>query len=128
MKKIAFVLILAWCDLAFGQSTFVPDTVDFPHIVAGGDPAGQNYVTLLQFVNNNSSSTKGHVSLFSDSGSPLAVLFDGQGPQSTLDIQLNPGQTRQIQLTLKGPITGGWMAISYTPSAALTTVILQFRS
>src|SRR6266699_1299528 len=128
MKKLAILLLLVWSDFSFGQSAFVPDTVDFPHIVAGGDPAGQNYVTLLQVVNNNSSSTKGHVSLFSDSGSPLAVLFDGQGPQSTLDVQLSPGQTRQIQLTLKGPVTGGWMAISYTPSAALTTVILQFRS
>src|SRR6266481_9895011 len=100
MKKIALVLLLAWSDLAFGQTTFVPVPIAFPHVVAGGDPGGQNYVTLLQVVNNNSVSTTGHISLFADSGSPLAVLFDGQGPLSKLDLTLNPGQSREIQVTL----------------------------
>ena len=128
MKKIAFVLILAWCDLAFGQSTLVPDTVDFPHIVAGGDPAGQNYVTLLQVVNNNSSSTKGHFSLFSDNGSPLAYRhpdpiapttlrarwYDAGGQpvaeyltRGLLPLALAPGEIAMRQLTVPVPPSAG---------------------
>src|SRR5579862_5475460 len=128
MKKIWLVLLFVWPDFAFAQTTFLPVPIAFPHIVAGGDPNGQNYVTILQLVNNNSSQITGHISLFGDSGSPLAVLFDGGGQQAILDVSLAPGQTRQIRLTLNGPITSGWMEISYTPSDALTTVILQFRS
>src|SRR6266480_2634477 len=128
MKKIGLVLLLIWPGIVFAQTTFVATTVAFPHIVAGGDPGGLNYVTLLQFVNNNSASTTGHMSFFGDNGSPLNVLLDGQGPLSTLDVNLAPGQTREIQMTLNGPVTAGWMKISYTPSSALTTVILQFRS
>src|ERR1051326_7920282 len=128
MKKIALILLLVCSEAAFGQSTFVPVPVAFPHIVAGGDPSGTNYVTILQIVNNNSASTTGHISLFGDSGAPLGFLFDGQGPLSTLDVKVDPGQTREIRLTLAGPITPGWRQITYTPSDALTTVILQFRS
>src|SRR5207302_2857071 len=128
MKKIALLLFLLSCDFAFGQVTYVPVVVAFPQIAVGGDPGGQNYVTLLQVVNNNSSFTIGHIALFSDSGAPLAVLFDGQGPQSTMDVKLDSGQTRQIQITLTGIVTPGWMQITYSPSDALTTVILQFRS
>jgi hypothetical protein len=129
MKKIAFLLFVLSSNFAFGQVTYIPVTVAFPQIVMGGDPGGQNYVTLLQVVNNNSAFIIGHVSLFSDNGSPLAVLFDGQGPpQSTMDLKLNSGQSRQIQITLNGSITAGWMEISYSPSDALTTVVLQFRS
>src|SRR5262249_47931480 len=128
MKKIALVLLLLCSHMAFGQTNFVPVPIAFPHLAAGGDPAGTNYVTLLQIVNNNSASTTGHITLFGDSGSPLGFLFDGQGPLSTLDVKVDPGQTREIRLTLNGPVTSGWMQISYTPSDALTTVILQFRS
>src|ERR1043165_3726773 len=127
MKKVwlAFLLLP---NVALAQTTFVPIPIAFPHIVAGGDPSGQNYVSLLQFVNNNSVSTTGHLSLFGDSGSPLAVSFNGQTAQSKLDVTLSPGQSREIQVTLSGPVTAGWMEISYTPSDALTTVIIQFRS
>src|SRR5215471_20642366 len=128
MKKLGVILLFLWSDLALAQTTFVSVPVAFPHVVAGGDPAGTNYVTILQIINNNSVSTTGHISLFGDSGSPLGFLFDGQGPLSTLDVKLDPGQNREIHLTLTGPVTSGWMQISYTPSGALTTVILQFRS
>src|SRR5438552_9295135 len=128
MKKIGLVLLLVCPGIVFAQTTFVATTVAFPHVVAGGDPGGVNYVTLVQLVNNNSVATTGHMSVFGDNGSPLNVLFDGQGPLSTLDIKLDPGQTREIQLSLTGPVTAGWMKISFTPSNALTTVILQFRS
>ncbi|PYS12026.1 MAG: hypothetical protein DMG15_15775 [Acidobacteria bacterium] len=84
MKKIAFLLFVLWAEIASGQVTYPPVTIAFPHVVAGGDPNGPHYVTLLQIVNNNSASTTAHVALFSDSGSPLAVLFDGQGPDRLL--------------------------------------------
>jgi hypothetical protein len=128
MKKIALLSFLLFADIAFAQTTFIPVTVAFPEIVVGGDAAGQNYVTLLQVVNNNSYFTTGHIQLFSDSGTPLAALFDGLGPQTTLDVSLNSGQGRQIQITLNGPVTAGWMEITYNPSDALTTVIVQSRS
>ena len=125
MKKIAFLLFVLWAEIASGQVTYPPVTIAFPHVVAGGDPNGPHYVTLLQIVNNNSASTTAHVALFSDSGSPLAVLFDGQGPQSTIDLQLDGGQSRQVQITINGPITAGWMEIVYSPCDALTTVLLD---
>src|SRR5437773_1522112 len=128
MKKIALLLLLLSADLAFGQATYYPVSVAFPQIAIGGDNGGDHYVTLLQLVNNNSAGTTGHLALYSDSGSALSALFDGQGPQSALDVTLAPGEARQIQLTLDGPITPGWLAIDYSPSDALTTVILQYRS
>ena len=45
-----------------------------------------------------------------------------------MDIHLASGETRQMQLTLNGPVTSGWMGIEYSPADALTSVILQFRS
>src|SRR5216117_1846970 len=103
MKKIVLLLLLLSSNLAFGQVTYIPASIAFPQIAVGGDSGGQNYVTLLQIVNNNSAGTTGHVALFSDSGSALPALFDGQGPQSTTDITLASGEARQIQLMLNGP-------------------------
>src|SRR5438132_12269330 len=94
----------------------------------GGDVDGVDYVTLLQIVNNNSAATPGRLTLHADDGSGLAALFDGQGPLSTMDIAVPAGQARQIKLTTNGPIASGWMEITYLPSDALTTVILQLRS
>ena len=125
MKKIAFLSFVLWAEVASGQVTYPPVTIAFPHVVAGGDPNGPHYVTLLQIVNNNSASTTAHVTLFSDSGSPLAVLFDGQDPQSTIDLKLDGGQSRQVQININGAITVGWMEIVYSPCDALTTVLLD---
>ena len=127
-RVLALLLLLLSAELALGQATSTPVSVAFPQLAIGGDADGQNYVTIIQIVNNNSVPITGHIALFSDTGAALGVLFDGQGPQSTLDITLQSGATRQIQVTLNGAITAGWMAITYSPSDALTTVILQFRS
>jgi hypothetical protein len=127
-RIISALILLLFANLAFGQISYSPVALAFPQIAIGGDPAGQNYVTVIQIVNNNSTSTTGHIALFSDSGSALSAQFDGQSPQSTLDVTLASGATRQIQLTTSDAITAGWMQITYTPSDALTTVILQFRS
>ena len=126
MKRVGLLLLL-FANLAFGQGTSLPIFVDFPQIAVGGDAGGPNYVTLLQIVNNNSATTTGHLALYLDDGSQLAALFDGQGPQTSMDIPLASGESRQIQLTMNGAITTGWMEITYSPSDALTTVILQFR-
>ena len=129
MKKIAFVAVVLWARVASAQVTYPVLTIAFPHIVAGGDPNGLHYVTVLQIVNNNSAATSAHVALFSDSGSPLAVLFDAQGPQSSMDLKLDGGQSRQIQISINAAaITTGWMQIVYTPCDALTTVLLDSLS
>src|SRR5262245_51946321 len=127
-RFIAFLLLLLAAELRFGQVAYRPVSLAFPQIAVGGDTAGQNYVTLIQTVNNNSATVTGHLVLYSDTGSSLMASFDGQSPQSTMDVTLAPGETRQIQLTMAGAITAGWMQITYSPSDALTTVILQFRS
>ena len=115
--------------VCFGQQfASLPVTINFPQIAIGGDVDGVNYVTLLQIVNNNSAATTGRLTLHADDGSGLAALFDGQGPLSTMDIAVPAGQARQIKLTTNGPIASGWMEITYLPSDALTTVILQLRS
>jgi hypothetical protein len=97
---IALLFILLSTDLAFGQAASVPVPVFFPQLAMGGSADGQNYDTIIQIINHNSTSITGHVALFSDTGSPLAVSFDGQSPQSAADITLASGAARQIQLTL----------------------------
>jgi hypothetical protein len=128
LRLAALTLMLLGARIAAAQETFPPVALAFPQIAFGGEADGQNYVTIVQMVNNNSAATTGRIEIFSDSGSPLAALFDGEGPVSTRNVTLAPGETRQILLTLNGAITAGWMQITYTPSDALSTVILQFRS
>jgi hypothetical protein len=128
LRFITLSLLFVCADFGFTQVTYPPVALAFPQVAFGGDSGGQNYVTIIQAVNNNSVSITGRIELFSDSGSPLAALFDGQGPHWALEIALAGGETRQIQLTLNGVLTSGWMQITYSPSEALTSVILQFRS
>ena len=131
MKKIAPLLLLLSllsADFAFGQVFQYPVAVGFPQIAVGGDSGGDNYVTLLQIVNNNSAATTAHLTVYSNDGSPLPVLLDEGGPQSTWDITQPAGQAGQLRITLNGPVTPGWMAISYSPSQALTTVVIQYRT
>ena len=129
MRRIIAVLLLLFsAGPALGQVTFSPIPLAFPQIAIGGDEAGQNYVTLIQIINNNSATITGRISLFADNGAPLSASFDGQNPQSTLDVTLASGEARQIRLTLAGVITAGWLQAVYSPSEASTTVILQFRS
>src|SRR5437763_15661199 len=108
MKKIAFLSFVLWAEVASAQVTYPPVMIAFPHVVAGGDPNGPHYVTLLQIVNNSAASTAAHVTLFSDSGSPIAVLFDGHDPQSTIVLKLRGGQSRQEQININGATTVGW--------------------
>jgi hypothetical protein len=124
---VAFFMLFI-VKTAYSQATSLGATVVFPQIAVGGDTNGANFVTIIQIVNNNSAPTTAHMALFADSGSPLPASFDGQTNQSTMDVTLNSGETRQIQLTLGGDITPGWLEITYSPSDALTTVILQWRS
>jgi len=130
MNKIAcsLVLLLISSVVGFGQGTYNPVNVLLPQFAVGGDPGGDNYVTLLQLVNNNSVIITAHLTPFSDAGSPLAVTLDSQGPQTAWDISIAPGQARQIQLSLNGPVTAGWLLIRYSPSDALTTAIIQYRT
>ena len=104
-----------------------PHSVFSAGIAIGGESTGVNYVTLLQVVNNNSAPTTGHLTLHADDGSGLPALFDGQGPQSSIDIPLMTGQGRLITITTNGPVASV-LEISYSPSDALTTVILQLRN
>ena len=127
MKRAVLLLFLI-SDVCFGQATSLSIPVNFPQIAIGADASGVNYVTLLQVVNNNSAATTGHLTLHADDGSGLPALFDGQGPQSSLDIPLQTGQARLIKITTNGPVSSGWLEITYSPSDALTTVILQLRN
>jgi hypothetical protein len=122
------MLVVACAERAYAQFTFEPVVVAFPHIAIGNAPLGQSYTALIQVVNNNSSSITGHIQFLSDSGAPLSVSFDGQMPLAEQDITLGPGGTRQIPVTLDATITTGWLKITYSPSDASTTVLLQFRS
>ena len=97
MKKIALFLFLLFCAApGFAQVSALPVTVQFPHIDVGGDPAGLNYVTIVQAVNNNSTFSLGRISLYSDSGAALSASFDGAAPAPTFDFTLDSGVTRQI--------------------------------
>jgi len=129
MKKIALLLFLLLATVpAFAQVSFSPVSIAFPHLDVGGDPAGLNYVTLIQAVNNNSATTNAHLVLFADNGSALSASFDGSAAQSSFDFSLESGVTRQIAISSSGAITSGWMQITYTPADAQTTVIIQYRA
>jgi hypothetical protein len=130
MKKLLTLLplILLFSAPVFAQVSFGSDVISFPHIDVGGDPAGLNYVTLVQLVNNNSANIAGHLSLFSDSGAALSASFDGQAPSAALDFTIDSGATKQIQISLSGAITSGWMQVGFTPANAQTTVIIQYRA
>src|SRR5262249_49316638 len=122
---LLFVLV---SSAAFGQGTYNPVNIGFPQVAVGGDPGSDNYATLIQIVNNNSVAVTGHLTLFADSGSALPVLLDSQGPQAAWDVSVGPGQARQVQLSLNGPVTSGWLLIRYSPADALTTAIIQYRT
>src|SRR3954464_3052932 len=108
MRKTILMLLLC-ANFAFGQQTSsIPVSVDFPQIAIGGDADSANYITLLQVVNNNSIPTIAHVALYANDGSGLAARFDGQGPQTSMDISLAAGQAREIHLTGSGAVTPGW--------------------
>lgn len=116
---------------AFAQVTSgpVPDTVAYAHMSVGGDPNGLNYLTLLQFLNDNSANTSGHIAVFSDNGSPLAVSFNGGAPATTFDFALQSGTTAEVQLSSSNTtVTSGWLNITYSPSNAETTELIQYRS
>src|SRR5262245_58710745 len=99
-RVAAAFLTLFFVTMAYGQVQFLGGGAAFPQVVVGGDTNATNYVTIIQIVNSNSAPTTAHLGLFGDSGSTLAVQFDGDSPQATKDITLASGETRQIQLTL----------------------------
>jgi hypothetical protein len=129
MKKAVLLLFTLLCAVpTFAQVSYVPVTVQFPHIVVGGDPGGLNYVTLFQAVNNNSTFSVGHIALFSDSGAPMSASFDGGAPSTVLDFTVDSGATRQIAISSTGAIAVGWMSVIYNTSDDPTTVIVQYRA
>jgi hypothetical protein len=123
-----FLFLAFFAVPAFPQVSFQSVPVLVPHIDVGGDPNGLNYVTLIQAVNDNSADTNAHVMLFADSGAALSASFNGGAPQSTFDFAVPSGATKEIQISLNGAVTPGWMTITYTPSEAETTVLIQYRS
>jgi hypothetical protein len=127
MRVAALVLVMLLAAAAFGQSVSIPEGLIVPQVALGGPADGVNYVTLVQFVNNNSATITGRLTLLSDSGTALSAKFDGQGPQPSLDLTLASGEARQIQITVDGEVTVGSMSLNFSPAAALTTVILQFK-
>src|SRR5262249_42300531 len=82
----------------------------------------------VQLVNNNSANIAGHLTLFSDSGAALPASFDGQAPAAALDFNIDSGAVKQIQISMSGAITSGWMQIGFTPADAQTAVIIQYRA
>jgi hypothetical protein len=125
---LAALMLLVLPQLALAQTTtFVPSTQVFPHIAFGGDSAGAHYITVIQIVNNNSVATTGHFDLLSDTGTALTALVDEQD-LSSFDVSLTPGETRQIIVRSNGPVASGWMRAIYTPSPALTAVLIQSRN
>jgi hypothetical protein len=130
MKKLLLLLplVLFFGAPVFAQVQYGSAVISFPHIDVGGDPAGLNYVTLVQLVNNNSADISGHLTLFSDSGAALSASFDGQPAVAALDFTIPSGATKQIQISLSGAITSGWIQVGFTPANAQTTVIIQYRA
>ncbi len=127
-RLAGLVLLLAFPHVVFGQAAFVSVPVAFPQIAVGGDPLGSHYVTFLQVVNNTSAFTNGHVDLLSDAGGAFPALIDGEGPMSAFDVSLGPGETVQVAISSSDPVASGWMKVTYSPSVALTSVLVQYLS
>jgi len=126
--RIFLLLFLATAATSYGQVSFQSVILAFPQVAVGGDPGGPNYTTLIQMVNNNSVNVTGTLTLLSDSGTAMQASFDGASPQSMLQVTIGPSEFREIAVTLDGSLTVGWLAVSFSPSDALTSVILQYRS
>src|SRR5262245_7762452 len=123
MRRAALLLFILLCAVpTFAQVSYLPVTVQFPHIVVGGDPGSLNYLTVVQAVNNNSTFSLGHIALFSDTGAAMSASFDNGAPASTFDFVMDSGTTRQIVISSTGPIGVGWMSLIYNNSDAATTV------
>lgn len=118
--RLALFTLLALPTVVQAQS--------FPQIAVGGNANSWHFVTIVQMVNNNSSSTTAHAELISDAGTAFPVLIDGAGPQSTADITLSPGASRQLRLTRTGTLVSGWLRVTYSNNQALTAVLLQYRN
>jgi hypothetical protein len=129
MKKTALLLFVLLCAApAFAQTISYPTNVWFPHVDIGGDPNGLHYVTLVQASNNTSSFTVGTMVVYSDAGTQMSASFDGGAPTTSLQFTLDSGAVRQIQVSLSGAITAGWIQITYGPAPAQTNVVLQYLS
>src|SRR5262249_44118256 len=127
MRVSALVILLLSATVAFGQTASIPEAFVVPQVAIGGDADGLNYVTLLQLANNNSATINGRLAILSDTGTAVSAIFDGQAPQTTLDITLASGEARQIQITFSGIITAGSLVMTFSPAGPLATVILQVR-
>jgi hypothetical protein len=128
MRRAALLLFILVCAVpAFAQTSFQPVTVQFPEIVFGAN-GDLNYLTIIQAVNNNSTSSQGHIALYSDTGVTLSASFNGGAPAPTFDFPMDSGVTLQIVISSTGPIAAGWMSITYNNSAATTTALLQYRA
>jgi len=128
MKRAALLLFILVCAVpAFAQTSFQPVTVQFPEIVVGVNE-GLNYLTIVQAVNNNSTSSQGHIALFSDSGGTLSASFNNGAPAPTFDFTMDSGVSLQIVISSTGPISAGWMSITYNTAAPETTALLQYRA
>jgi hypothetical protein len=129
MKKAVLLLFILLCTVpTFAQVAFAPVTLQFPHIVVGGDPGGLNYVTIVQAVNNNSTFSLGHISVYSDTGTPMTASFDGGAPSTTDDFEVDSGSTRQIVISSTGAVAVGWISIIYNNTDDPTTVLVQYRA
>src|SRR5215475_13808779 len=128
MKRAALLLFILICAVpAFAQTAFQPVTVQFPEIVFGAN-GDLNYLTYVQAVNNNSTSSQGHIALYSDAGGTFSASFDNGAPAPTFDFTMDSGTTREIVISSTGPITTAWMSITYNNSDAATTVLIQYRA
>jgi hypothetical protein len=121
--RSALLILFMLPGLALAQS---PQRAGFPQIAVGGDPAGLHFVTVVQIVNNNSTPTTARFDLFSDAGTAFPVLFDGTGSAAAMEVTLQPGEARQVDMRRTTGLASGWMRVTYTPSPALTVVLLQY--
>lgn len=136
MKKAALlILVLFFASPSFAQISYVGTNQWFPLVTVGGDPNGLHYDTLVQISNNSSSFETAVLTVFSDTGSQMAVSYNGGAPVTSYTVTpaLNSGVAQQIQITATGAITNAaWLQITYNPdnnsSGAETTVILQYLS
>jgi hypothetical protein len=129
MHKTFFtLLLLSAAALCRAQLAGLPLNAQavlyFPHLADGG-PASSQWQTRFTFINPNASSASVTLSLYADSGSPLALNF-GSGLVTYVAFSVAPNGTYVLQSKMAGStLSTGW---AYATATLPVQANVAFRS
>ena len=127
-KTLFTLLLLAAAPLCRAQLTQMPQTAQaalyFPHLADGG-PASSQWQTRFTFINPNASSASVTLTLYADSGNPLALNF-GSGLLTNVTFTVAANGTYVLQSKMaSSTLVSGW---AYALASLPIQANVAFRS